>query len=160
MILPFSKKFKNGNDTHFLEKIWANQNLWSEEDAIYFSTNNPRILDFDDWYIETAKPKIHTIRRDEKNRWKTGNKIHPVFENRSKNQHQFAPTFICTGIQKIKILRSEDKMLIYVDGNLLDKWATINRLVQNDGFENEIDFCSWFDADFEGKIIHFTDLHY
>src|SRR5699024_2081987 len=50
-------------------------------------------------------PKIHTIRHDEKDRWKPGMKIHPIINNRTKNRFQFAPVVECQSVQKIKIKR-------------------------------------------------------
>src|SRR5699024_11014489 len=47
--------------------------------------------------------KIHTIRHDGKNRWKTGNKIHMVINNRTKDRFQFAPVLECKSVQKIEI---------------------------------------------------------
>ena len=97
MILPFSQRFKNGEPTHFLEKIWLNHGLWTEEDAIRFSDNTTHQLDFDDWCLESCSPKIHTIREDKTRRWCVGKKIHAVFNNRTKDtyvQTNFrAPTF-------------------------------------------------------------------
>jgi len=159
MKLPFSKKFKNGNETYFLEKIWTNQYLWTEDEAIEFATNKTHILEFDDWVIETCNPKIHTIRMDLKNRWKQGSKIHPVFENRTKNQHQFAPTFVCKGIQSIEITWLRGNIYISIDDKLFDYNQKV-QLSQNDGFESLSDFEKWFNTPFKGKIIHFTDFKY
>lgn len=40
-------------------------------------------------------------------------------------------------------------------------WSQIEcPLFHNDGFENLFDFFEWFNEDFKGKIIHFTDLRY
>ena len=50
-----------------------------------------------------VKPKKHTIRKDEKDRWKVGNDIHFVINNRTKNRFQFAPITKVKSIQIIKI---------------------------------------------------------
>ncbi|MBD8349370.1 hypothetical protein [Dysgonomonas sp. HGC4] len=36
----------------------------------------------------------------------------------------------------------------------------INTLAKNDGFDSTHDFFRWFNQDFKGKIIHWTDLKY
>jgi len=36
----------------------------------------------------------------------------------------------------------------------------IERLAENDGFNTASDFLEWFDHDFTGKIIHWTDYKY
>jgi len=158
MILPFSQKFKNGEATHFLEKIWKNEELWTEEEAIEFS-NKAGSLGFDDWFLETVKPKIHTIRADAKNRWKAGMKIHAVFNNRTKDMYQFCPTFVCTGVQTIEIKSMGVNRYVKIDGKLIS-WVKLKILASNDGFENVSDFFEYFYVDFKGKIIHFTDFRY
>jgi hypothetical protein len=52
-------------------------------------------------FLET--PKIHTIRTDYPHKWKSGNKIHFVINNRTKNRFQFAPVIPCTRTQDIQI---------------------------------------------------------
>lgn len=104
--------------------------------------------------------KIHTIREDKPNRWKEGNKIHFATGVRTKNYNQFGEA-VCTGTQKIviKYRKTMDMPDIYIDG--IDVWKTgITTLARNDGFENFMDFIKWFNKDFEGKIIHWTDLRY
>src|SRR5690606_11025412 len=49
------------------------------------------------------KAKHHTIRADEKDRWKPGRDIHFVINNRSKNQFQFAPVIKCVSTQRVFI---------------------------------------------------------
>jgi len=36
----------------------------------------------------------------------------------------------------------------------------LKTLARNDGFESVDDFFKWFNADFQGKIIHWTDFKY
>src|SRR5699024_6288862 len=115
--------------------------------------------------------KIHTIRHDGKNRWKTGNKIHMVINNRTKDRFQFAPVLECKSVQKIEI-KYHDKITkhwqylihgknvsIKVNGHPL-AYFDLCALCFNDGFPTVESFFNWFDKSFEGKIIHWTDLKY
>jgi hypothetical protein len=181
MILPFSKQI-NGKETYFAEKIvkYLGLNFLSlkqlnNSDKYFYSLNIPHWI--------TDNPKIHTIRKDEKNRWKTGNKIHAVYNNRSKNQYQIAPTFECKGIQTIELNFDTDYCLIRVaienqvkyypysehegiERKKQTEW--LSNFAKNDGFDKVGDFQDFFEPTlkknksftFKGKIIHFTDLLY
>jgi len=108
--------------------------------------------------------KIHTIRRDLPDRWKVGNKIHFATGIRTKNYNQFH-LGECLGTQKIEIIYTNfevinfDCPMITIDGNVIPE--TFHRdLARNDGFNNELEFYRWFDQDFMGKIIHWTNFKY
>ena len=175
MILPFKQFFdkEKQKPTFFAEKIWIagrKELLYDVEFKTYsgafnFSPTANFKLSVNQINIisqEKLNPKIHTIRQDLKNRWKADNKIHPVYNNRTKNQFQFAPTFQCKGIQTIEIKHhgtSKEISRIIVDGRDL-LLTEIYTLALNDGFDNVMDFFKWFDTDFKGKIIHFTDFNY
>lgn len=106
--------------------------------------------------------KIHTIRQDASNRWKAGNKIHFVINNRTPKRFQFAPVIYCTGIQKIVIIYargSRSRRWVVVDDSLQTEQELIT-LARNDGFESVDDFFAYFSEDFEGKIIHWTGFRY
>lgn len=127
------------------------------------------------------QPKIHTIRLDPHDRWKPGMKIHPVINNRTKNRFQFAPVLECVSTQKIVIQykfndgsyfldnhafpifgnagKYERNALILIDDNRLN-FNMMNSLAINDGFPNAYAFFQYFNQDFTGKIIHWTDLKY
>ena len=115
------------------------------------------------YIVGSNKSKLHTIRVDESNRWKTGMDIHFVINNRTPQRFQFAPVVKCTGDQKIEILYSfPDNLLsafprVFVDGVWL---PDATQLAINDGFNSVEDFFAWFNKDFTGKIIHWTDLRY
>lgn len=100
--------------------------------------------------------KLHTIRRDEKGRWKEGRKIHFATDTRTNNYNCFKEG-ICNGIQIIRIIDRS----VHVDGLKL-KEDEIQYLSDNDGFDSIDDFWHWFDqySPFVGKIIHWTDLKY
>ncbi len=158
MTLSFTQEI-NGNPTYFVEKIWTgliNALGWSE----------PEYIDgFEDLNHDLGKkvyePKLHTIRRDSKDRWKVGNKIHFVINNRTPQRLQFAPVVEVKSIQKIEIKHSVkgfDKMVeIIIDGKKISTGET-GILAKNDGFDSLQDFFNYFDKDFTGKIIHWTNL--
>lgn len=107
-----------------------------------------------------AGTKIHTIRKDIPNRWKVGNKIHFATGVRTKNYKQF---FVgeCKSIQKIFIRYLNDEILIYIDDRKLPLLPSqAEQLAVRDGFESLNDFSKWFDREFTGKIIHWTDFKY
>lgn len=187
MILPFSTKFPNGKPTYFIEKIWTSIS------AIYPELSNQYIRHFFpqhrmkfgcDW-DETNHPRVakkHTIRKDERNRWKPGMKIHFVINNRTKNFFQFAPVIECKSVQKIEIKDVSDLEVrernflqrVYVESlkeTFYKAWRVevdgrkltipeVWKLAKNDGFESVDEFFNWFNSDFTGKIIHWTDLKY
>lgn len=166
MTLGFSIKIK-GKPTYFVEKIWRGLNLGIGGYQVEFEKRR-------DWLIKLNKlkhvsknadiSKIHTIREDKRNRWKVGNDIHFVINNRTKNRFQFAPVLKVKSIQKIFIhvdkgLSSGLYRFVKIDNRQLSN-QEIEDLAINDGFENIKDFFDWFNEDFEGKIIHWTNYTY
>lgn len=124
--------------------------------------------------------KIHSIREDKTNRWKKGNKIHFCTGLRTKKYKQFH-LGECKGTQRILIIWTETivattfkygkelkkKKFIQknipptvVIGNKILNKDEINILARNDGFKNSSDFFEWFNINFIGKIIHFTNFKY
>ncbi len=122
--------------------------------------------------IGTHKPKLHTIRKDKNNRWKKGSEIHFSINIRTKEQQQFVPVIKVESVQKIEITEMIMTQTTYcyvtknnkiykveVDGYSLTE-NQIKKLAINDGFNSADDFFEWFNGDFTGKIIHWTDLKY
>jgi len=138
--------------------------------------------------FEGTKPtngKIHTIREDITHRWCAGVMIDFYINNRKPDMFQFAPQTPCTATQKIEILNMgefpsdvplsyviytpmidegedyehEQGYAIYVEGKLLSM-TEAEDLAANDGFDSIEDFFKYFNSDFEGKIIHWTDKRY
>lgn len=107
--------------------------------------------------------KIHTIRHDPHNRWKPGMKIHFVINNRTKNVFQFAPVIECMSVQKIEIvyrhIKNERPANVWIDDRIMSEDEVL-QLALNDGFPSVEAFFLYFNEDFSGKIIHFTDLKY
>lgn len=173
MTLPFSTKWPQhmgewaGQPNYFVEKIWTgliSSGISSREEALYYSSNGARFH-----ALGGHTPKLHTIRTG--NRWRPGMKIHPVINNRTKNRFQFAPAIECVSVQEIAI--EEKIMTVYdciklkdgrvytvkVDGKYLPMYR-ITELAVNDGFESIEQFFAYFNKDFHGQIVHWTDLTY
>lgn len=150
---------------YFIEKIWTG--LDPEFD--YYSFRDEYFEKFSSYWdgawtddTETCFPKkVHTIRAGD--RWRAGMKIHPVINNRTKHRLQFAPTMICTSVQEIEFKRFEphiDKVFIYINGSLIRDENILKYLAVSDGFDTLTDFLTYFNADFKGQIIHWTNLKY
>ncbi|TWP28449.1 hypothetical protein ETU09_05865 [Apibacter muscae] len=160
MILPFSTKI-NGKPNYFIEKIWRGF-LHSRISSycmynIYNKCYSDAFGEIWDDKIDLL-PKIHTIRLDNSNRWKEGNKIHFVINNRTAKRFQFAPVLDCVRIQKIEIIH-KNKPIVKIDGRELNIYE-LQRLSSNDCFESVEDFFNYFKEDFKGKIIHWTNIKY
>jgi hypothetical protein len=162
MILPFSTQL-NGKPTYFVEKIW--NGLLSNGLASLME-----MPDFINWNDCKGKgEKIHTFRKDEKSRWKTGMLIHFIINNRSKDMKRFAPILNMKGKQRIFMTYAfNDIIQISVDGRELFGYHEREQLALNDGFDTWHDFFEyWYpiiqadpDKCFSGKIIHWTNLRY
>lgn len=174
MTLSFSTII-NGKPNYFIEKIW-NGLLYGNHGEYHYSYNvfledyrKNFKNDWDGHPDNNLAPKLHTIRLDEKSRWGAGCDIHFVINNRTPNRFQFAPVIKCVSVQEIKITHyagSEIKgamigpfTSVQIDGKIL-RYDVISQLAINDGFDSVEDFFAYFNKDFTGKIIHWTDLKY
>lgn len=170
MILPFSLQL-NGMPTYFPAKILESlqrSNIIAYRDAVIafeaLYQKVPREL-FDSGRGSEAEKK-HTIRADEKERWKAGNLIHFVINNRRPDQFQFAPVVPCVSTQKIIIKWWLSKATgrytlpyVLIDGKTI-RGKALDQLAVNDGFASRKEFFEYFNTDFTGKIIHWTNLKY
>ncbi len=154
MVLGFMAKFPNGQPTYFEEKLNL-QPMYVNE--MYIGKGgNTRIV-----------KKIHTIREDKSGRWKAGNSVQGYYYPRTSRMKKIFDGE-CVSIQYIEIKYEQglwESPKIYVSRDNDNHYHELSidemcRLAWNDGFENLSDFMSWFNEDFEGKIIHFTDLKY
>lgn len=162
MTIGFSTQIDN-KPTLFVEKIWSGLITFCDIPAYQEIFENykqePR-------KIIGLAPKIHTIRKDTGGRWKAGNKIHMVTGNRTKSRFQFAPVVEVQSVQKISIYWGDvmpNEPSCYIDGECIAMgYAAKNweKLALNDGFDSTDEFFNWFKDDFQGKIIHWTDLKY
>lgn len=120
----------------------------------------------DGYYQQSSvNPKLHTIRAG--TRWEAGMDIHFAINPRSKNYFQFAPVMECTGVQEIEIIHtgySPNTPAVYIHNgkSLMNplSYSEIETLAQNDGFESIEQFFAWFNKDFKGQLIHWSDLRY
>lgn len=169
--------------TYFIEKIWTSL-TWEPDYYSFRDEFKEKFKSFWDgsWTDEAETsfhPKLHTIRHDESERWKPGMDIHFVINSRTKDRFQFAPVVKCTSVQTIEIMDSshlprvngivlefphgvEIFYLAYevkIDGRFLNE-QEIRELAKNDGFESEYEFFKYFNKDFKGRLIHWTNLKY
>lgn len=167
-----------GQPTNFIEKVWSglyHEGMFGPLERISFDEEYKGKFGrfWDSWYTpETTLPKLHTLREDPNDRWYAGRGIQFAINPQSKNYFQFAPTIPCVSVQPIQIkemlmtssshcypTKNDRIMVIEVDGIRL-KRTQIEELAINDGFESAEQLFAWFNKDWEGKIIHWTDLRY
>jgi hypothetical protein len=168
MILGFSTQI-NKKPTYFVEKI---HKCFSLKEVYMIAGLNPALHYPKDYnYIaKDKKPaKLHTIREDKTNRWKAGMKIDFFINMYRKEMFRFAPVLPVVSVQDFEIVYYTDrevlrndlppKRAIVIDDKRLseDKWL---ELAQNDGFDTVEDFFAYFNEDFIGKLIHWTDKKY
>ena len=173
MILPFSTQI-NGKPTYFVEKILKSfdgkdctedDELMLKE-AIYLGFLSP-------YKYDEVKPKLHTIREDKNDRWKPGVMIDFFINARQKNMFRFAPRIPVVSTQRINITWLTKYMVFVTIDNkpigdaIWDRGficmscdTRLRELAKNDGFDRVEDFFAYFNKDFTGKIIHWTDLKY
>lgn len=182
MILPFSTQF-NGKPNYFIEKIWEGLFRSSDDDTMsdlfkeyidkYEARFGHRWDEIPDSTPRMNYPKIHTIRKDETERWEEGKNIHFYINNRSKNAFQFAPVLPVVSIESIFITYRPHTLEITVGDRYLYDHTEKLRLAYNDGFESWNEFFDFFynaieenkkidsnKAWFSGKIIHWTNFRY
>lgn len=153
MILSFKTKI-NGKQTHFPEKIMLSieQNKLSKEPLNFGIASRNHI------------PKIHTIRKDEKNRWKPGMMIDFFINARTKDMFRFAPKIPLKDKQRIYITYIQGRFEVSVDDRYM-YWKDIEQIAINDGFDSYEDFRDYFisemvDYYYGGYILHWTDFKY
>ncbi|PXX26258.1 hypothetical protein C7967_11519 [Thalassospira sp. 11-3] len=156
-----------GKPTYFVDKIWCRLLPMFGADELAKSRREYSQIFGKDWdgekLIIYSKP--HTIRANKSGRIKAGVELQP-FVWSGKPYHSkpfyFSPKIHCVSTQVIQIKKSGEKWRmpwVTVDGVLLTA-PEIQTLAINDGFKSTDDFFKWFDQDFTGTIIHWTDLKY
>jgi len=159
---PKEKDVIGGLETHFVPKILANfdQSRQPFIDRYVERLGSANEIEYFFQVLKKEPPKIHTIRRS-KGRWRQGFKIHFEIGSRTAKRFQFAPVIHCSGTEEILIKqRGEDDIpLVSVDGMILDI-DEITELAINDGFNNPVEFFAYFNKDFEGEIVHWTEKRY
>ncbi|GGH02968.1 hypothetical protein [Pedobacter zeae] len=159
MTLGFKQEIK-GVKNFFVAKIWMGLDIAEKQKMYdyYFDTHVYTLNKPFDVPDDVISAKLHTIRAGD--RWRAGMDIHMVINNRTADRFQFAPTVKCKSVQKIEIKwKTEDWVYLYVDGRHID-FVEIEALAINDGFESVDAFFEYFNTDFTGQLIHWTDLKY
>jgi len=173
MTLNFSQQI-NGKPNLFAEKILASLLKVSDDHNNFLYEDVPSLIyDYGEYanyntcddvlyVIDNVKPKIHTIREDKNNRLQVGTKIHFTVGNRTKNRFQFAPIVPVVSVQDIWIIHTKNDKQFLVYNNYWQQLTPIQveNLAINDGFDSVDDFWAFFNKDFMGKIIHWTDFRY
>lgn len=162
MILPFSTQLK-GKPTYFVEKIHKSFRIHEVnmkaaiDPSIHYTANYNFIAK------DKLPAKLHTIREDKNERWKPGTKIDFFINCRQKNMFRFAPVLPVVSVQKIEICWTYKYKYriphIRIDGHPLLVFEHL-KLAHNDGFDTIEDFYAYFNKDFTGKLIHWTDIKY
>lgn len=184
MTLNFMQRFPDGTPTNFVTKITYGLSVHEERCTTcaicdcfrnysrdkkvekFLSDNYPNYFFNDtvwkDWDKCGHPPKLHTIRSGD--RWKEGTSIHfKIWAGKPyiDKTFNFAPILPCISVQEIQIDRTYFKgaKIVIIDGRILEK-KEIKKLAINDGLDGIDGFFKWFDKDFKGQIIHWTDLKY
>ena len=167
MILGFSTKISN-KPNFFVDKIWSgliDQKLSSIETCRYFESKREDITPNEFSIVPHYAPKIHTIRVDANNRWNENRKIDFFINVRTKLMFQFAPKQWVKSVQNIEIeyFNNTGKwfkdVVVSIDDRYIDR-DEIEKLSKNDGFDSVKDFFDYFNKNFKGKIIHWTNCRY
>jgi hypothetical protein len=182
MILGFKTKI-NDKPTYFVEKIlrmFLNEyvvKIKGIADFIYNSSQNLNYKDVDDIFYKIehkVKPKFHTIREDKADRWHAGVMIDFFINVHTKAMYRFAPSIPVVSTQTIEIIwfnktrslepskyapKRFNYLDLIIDGRLLEI-NEVEKFAHNDGFDSLEDFFAYFNEDFTGKIIHWTDKRY
>jgi hypothetical protein len=175
MKLEFTRRFPAGlknlslKPTYFIDKISRCLVVTNQLKAIDFcGFYDSYKYKFDKSYDldETETPKLHTIRRNLFNKWQETSEIEFCINRNSEDEFQFAPTTSIIALQFIRISYNEadcekacSEPAIYIDEKPIDL-KTLSALAVNDGFENVVDFLTYFNTNFTGIIIHWTNLKY
>lgn len=162
MNLPFTT-YHNGKYNFFVEKILSSFPETRKHDVLKFQKlyyqKFPEVLAFENYHF---KPKLHTLRFDEADRWQPGRVIHFYIYNRTKRMFNFAPLATCVSTQLVRIIAIEQKVYIQEPHGyrqLTNK--EVEALAVNDGFENTNDFYNYFLNHHSNiKLIHWTNLKY
>lgn len=174
---------KEKKATYFVQKIHKSIFDLGLEPPYNFLPSTQKELS-EDFERLKIKSKLHTIRRDQHNRWKVGMMIDFYINARTKKMFRFAPRVPVKSLQKITFTWKDSTSFSHVLGTAIDRVCvievdgrfygdayfyqgklvsgtyTLEPLATNDGFDTVQEFFDWFHEDFSGKIIHWTDLKY
>lgn len=162
MILPFSTQL-NGKPTYFVEKI---HKCFGLKEINMIAGLDPSLhypKDYNFVAKDKLPAKLHTIREDAKDRWKTGTMIDFFINCRQPTMFRFAPKIPVVSVQEVEIIVNNFEFMndyeVKIDGKLLSTDEKV-KLAIHDGFDNLLQFFLYFNKDFKGKLIHWTNLKY
>ena len=161
-----------GKDTDFRSKIWA----MLHDDHGFFQYGEMTYewqTDYND-KVKDSTPKLHTIRRGQK--YQAGDIVKPISVSPDGEEFQFAPEMKIASVQDIEIRGYSDRdsksFWVRIDSKPFGRigfskhtdrvWTNeeIIEITSNDGFDAFSQFFKYFNKDFQGQILHFTDLRY
>ncbi|MXV15240.1 hypothetical protein [Hufsiella ginkgonis] len=155
----------NDQPNYFVEKVWQSlfetwpgremSDAYSDYLLKYTATFG---REWDGTQLEDLQPKYHSVRRDRHHRWKPGNLIHFVVNNRTASRFQFAPALPCTSVQEIEFIVNENKILL-IDGRELS-YEEKKAFALNNGFDSIARMAQNSPKGFKGRIVHWTELRY
>jgi hypothetical protein len=165
MKLPFMLKFPSGEETHFIEKLWAMYLMTTGMKNIRSYYKNMMNIDTEKIYI----PKLHTI-RNQSERFKVGQFVQPFVwtckpykRNPDPNipaQFDFMPPITIVSKQRFDLDKYHGCLWPFIEENELPL-NEVSNLAQNDGFNNDEHFFQYFNKPVENmEIRHFTNLKY
>ena len=167
MNLGFSEEI-SGSPSYFVEKIWASINQQPDYagKTDYQAYKNRYKKQFGEvWEVPAVqiKPKLHTIRQGK--RWQAGEPIHFTINRNSITNFQFAPDLKCQSVQDIAFRYHSKKVfpIIYIEEKVIQLTENQDALYQlaiNDGFASLTAFFAYFNTDFVGQIVHWTEMQY
>lgn len=183
MTLGFKQYFpwhteKNPAPTNFREKILFGAGYITDVQKTFHGIERKIVKETDIDAIEIHKKmgaigKIHTMREDPHNRWKAGRKIEMVYRGAG---YKILDHFN-KGIPELGEMKEKQKVEIKwvpfigaggsfktiditIDGGRSLTTDQIMVLAANDGFDSIDDFFRWFNKDWSGYILHWTDFRY
>lgn len=161
-----------GGDTWFSEKVVSCmhfKNKIGAEINPFLQNRGP----FIEYVIAfEGDEKLHAIESGKK--YKAGDIAKPISVSPDGKEFQFAPELKIVSVQDIEISydrKSDPRWAHVVIGGVMGiifpylfineyENTSLEAIVENDGFESIDQFFQYFNEDFEGQILHFTDLRY
>ena len=163
---PNKMKELEGKPTYFPEKVLASLvDSYPAIDWEKFANDIDKVYQPYECTLGDYNPKHHTIRENKKDRYSNNVALQPFIwagKPYRSPQFYFSPKIECVSTQIIQIRHSGEKWRmpwVMVDG-FIKTAPEIEVIARNDGFDSTKDFFKWFDADFTGDIIHWTNLKY
>jgi hypothetical protein len=164
-------KFPWGEETHFIEKLWAMQIKNDVHSLLLFDEYVNKANECGFWVspFEYA-PKLHTI-RNSSDRFKVGQFVQPftwTYKPYKKNpnplisaQFDFMPPIKIVSKQRFDMDQYRGMNWVFIDKNPLSLDVMESSFYLNDGFNSVEHFFQYFNKPVKNmEIRHFTPLRY